>query len=161
MTPAPLLLVALNALYLGFGTMGGLLQGGLPAVLRAQGLGLGAASAAYAFYLPFGLAFLWAPLVDRRRMPWATPRIGWIIAMQCVAAALLLVASFGQALPLVVMVALMLAVAAALATMDIALDALAVGLVPPALRPAAAWSSGCCRRWDGRWCSCCWPPGWW
>ncbi len=139
--PAPrpwVLLGALNALYLGFGSMGGLIQGGLPAVLRAEGLGIGAASAVYVLYLPFGLAFLWAPMVDRWRPLATLPRLGWIGLMQGLAVVLLLATALGQDLPRILLLALVFLVAAAMATMDIALDALAVALVPARLRPAAA-----------------------
>ncbi len=74
--------IRLSALYLGFGMTMGAIQSGLPTVLRAQGVSIGAAGWLYALYLPFGVAFLWSPLIDRWRPPVLTPRIGWIVPMQ-------------------------------------------------------------------------------
>lgn len=60
-------LLAISALYIGFGMTMGLFQGGFPAIMREQGMSLGAVGWLYALYLPLGVAFLWSPLVDRWR----------------------------------------------------------------------------------------------
>lgn len=130
--------IRLSALYLGFGMTMGAIQSGLPTVLRAQGVSIGAAGWLYALYLPFGLAFLWSPLIDRWRPPVLTPRIGWIVPMQCFAALLVGVVAFLETVPVPLLFALGLLVACAMATMDIALDALAVELILPDWRPNAA-----------------------
>lgn len=130
--------VRLSALYIGFGLTMGAIQGGLPTVLRAQGVSIGSAGWLYALYLPFGIAFLWSPLIDRWQPPVLTPRIGWIVPMQCLAALTVGVAAFLENVPVPLLFALGLLVACAMATMDIALDALAVELIVPAWRPNAA-----------------------
>lgn len=128
----------LSALYIGFGLTMGAIQGGLPTVLRAQGASIGSAGWLYALYLPFGVAFLWSPLIDRWRPPVLTPRIGWIVPMQVLAALVVAAVAFLEGAPIALLFALGLLVACAMATMDIALDALAVELVAPAWRPGAA-----------------------
>lgn len=130
--------IRLSVLYVGFGMTMGAIQGGLPTVLRAQGASIGSAGWLYALYLPFGVAFLWAPLIDRWRPLLMTPRIGWIVPMQGVAALVVGAVAFLEGAPIPLLFALGLLVASAMATMDIALDALAVELVAPAWRPAAA-----------------------
>lgn len=130
--------IRLSALYIGFGMTMGAIQGGFPTVLRAQGVSIGSAGWLYALYLPFGMAFLWSPLIDRWRPPVLTPRIGWIVPMQCLAALLVGMAAFLETAPVPLLFALGLLVACAMATMDIALDALAVELVAPDWRPNAA-----------------------
>ncbi|CAH1677391.1 MFS transporter [Hyphomicrobiales bacterium] len=130
--------VRLSALYIGFGLTMGAIQGGLPTVLRAQGVSIGSAGWLYALYLPFGIAFLWSPLIDRWRTPVLTPRIGWIVPMQCLAALTVGAVAFLENVPVPLLFALGLLVACAMATMDIALDALAVELIAPDWRPNAA-----------------------
>ena len=62
-------MLAMGVLYVGFGVLAALLQGGLPPVLRARGLSVAQIGWTFALYLPIGLSFLWAPLVDRIRLP--------------------------------------------------------------------------------------------
>ena len=130
--------IRLSALYIGFGMTMGAIQGGLPTVLRSQGASIGSAGWLYALYLPFGIAFLWSPLVDRWRPAVLTPRIGWIVPMQLIAALIVGAIAFLEGMPIPLLFALGLLVACAMATMDIALDALAVDLVAPGWRPEAA-----------------------
>lgn len=131
-------LAGLSALYVGFGMTMGVIQGGFPTVMRAEGMSIGSAGWLYALYLPFGVAFLWSPLVDRWRPPLLTPRIGWIVPLQVLAALAVCGVAFLQGAPIAVLFALGLLVACAMATMDIALDGLAVDLVDPSWRPNAA-----------------------
>lgn len=128
----------LSALYVGFGMTMGAIQGGLPTVLRAQGASIGSAGWLYALYLPFGLAFLWSPLIDRWRPPFLSPRIGWIVPMQVLAALTVGVIATLEGAPVPLLFAFGLLVVCAMATMDIALDALAVELISPEWRPNAA-----------------------
>ncbi|MGE0968631.1 hypothetical protein ACQFN5_00510 (plasmid) [Klebsiella sp. WOUb02] len=74
-------LLAISALYIGFGMTMGLIQGGFPAIMRAQGMSLGAVGWLYALYLPLGMAFLWSPLVDRWRPPFLAVELAWIVPM--------------------------------------------------------------------------------
>ena len=55
-------MLAMGVLYVGFGVLAALLQGGLPPVLRARGLSVAQIGWTFALYLPIGLSFLWAPL---------------------------------------------------------------------------------------------------
>jgi len=131
-------LLAIGMLYIGFGVMVALLQGGLPPILRARGLSLEQIGWAFALYLPIGLSFLWAPLVDRRPLPWLSPRIGWIVAAQSVAVAGLCAVAYLETASLGLLFGLGLLVAMAAATMDLALDALAVELTHADGKPLAA-----------------------
>ncbi len=132
------ILIAACGLYLSYGMMAGLAQGGLPPVLRAAGFGIAASAWILALYLPFGLAFLWAPALDRWSLPWLSPRVGWIVAMQGLVVMGLLAIGLGATLPAPVLLALAVGISVAAATMDVSLDALTVEVVPAGLRPAAA-----------------------
>lgn len=129
---------AISLLYVSFGTVLGFVQGGLPPILRAKGLDVATIGQAFLLYLPIGLAFLWAPLIDRYRLPVFTPRVGWIVAMQVVSCFGLLVLARGEAWPLGALFAIGLVVTTAVATMDIALEALIVDAVDESRRPIAA-----------------------
>ncbi len=131
-------LAGLSALYVGFGMTMGVIQGGFPTVMRAQGMSISSAGWLYALYLPFGVAFLWSPLIDRWRPPFLTPRIGWIVPLQILAALAVCAVAFMEGAPIALLFVLGLVVACAMATMDIALDGLAVDLVAPQWRPNAA-----------------------
>ena len=128
----------IGALYLGFGVVVALLQGGLPPILRARGMPVEKMAWVFALYLPVGLAFVWAPLVDRLRPPFLSPRIGWIAAAQAVAVAALATVALLEHAALPLLFALGLVVALAVATMDLALDALAVELTGAQAKPLAA-----------------------
>lgn len=132
------ILAGLSALYVGFGMTMGVIQGGFPTVMRAQGISIGSAGWLYALYLPFGIAFLWSPLIDRWRLPFLTPRIGWIVPLQILAALAVCAAAFLEGAPIALLFAFGFFVGCAMATMDIALDGLAVDLVLPQWRPNAA-----------------------
>ncbi len=131
-------LLALNALYVGFGTVVGTVQGGLPPVLRQQGYDVGTLGWIYAFYLPFGLAFLWAHFIDRLRLPYLGHRTGWIAAMQMIAVSAVVVVAFAEKWPAAWLVALGFTVSFAMATMDTALDAFAVERIAPQRRSLAS-----------------------
>lgn len=60
----------------------GFVQGGIGPILRGKGHALASMALVFALYLPFGVTFLWAPLVDRWRLPWLGRRSGWIVAAQ-------------------------------------------------------------------------------
>ncbi|WP_437890165.1 MFS transporter [Phytobacter sp. V91] len=131
-------LLAISALYISFGMTIGLIQGGFPTIMRAQGMSLGAVGWLYALYLPFGVAFLWSPLIDRWRPPFLVPELAWIVPMQllCVLSVATVALLEGAALSLLFTLGLL--VAFAMATMDIALDALAVERISAGWRPRAA-----------------------
>ena len=133
-----LILFGLNALYVGFGMIIGVVNGGLPTVMRAQGIDISTAGWLYLLYLPFGLTFLWAPVIDRLRVPFLSRRLGWIVSMQTLAVLGLVIVAFNEGLSPLVLLAMGLGIVLAIATMDIALDALAVKLVEADWRPAAS-----------------------
>ena len=131
-------LLAISALYIGFGMTMGLFQGGFPAIMRAQGMRLEAVGWLYALYLPLGVAFLWSPLVDRWRPPFLAVELAWIVPMQLASALVVAAVALMQGADMRLLFAMGLFVAFAMATMDIALDALAVERIESAWRPRAA-----------------------
>lgn len=102
----------------------------LPVYLRASGMSLTGIGLATALALPWSLKVLWAPLVDRFGSPRFGRRRSWIVPLQ---AALALTCAAAAALPptealrgLLVLVLLMNLFAA---TLDIAVDGLAIDLL--------------------------------
>ncbi|MFK0375179.1 MFS transporter [Pandoraea sp. NPDC090278] len=134
------MLLAIALAYVSLGTILGFVQGGVAPIMRAQGMELSALRWVYALYLPFGLAFLWAPVVDSLRWPWLGRRTGWIIPMQgvCVVAIVVMAFVLPEASGWGVLLALGFTATVAAATMDVALDALTVETMPADLRAAAA-----------------------
>lgn len=131
-------MLAMGVLYVGFGVLAALLQGGLPPVLRARGLSVSQIGWTFALYLPIGLSFIWAPLVDRVRLPFLSPRISWIVLAQLATVAGLIAVAMLEHAPMALLFGLGLLVAVAAATMDLALDALAVELTNAQRKPMAA-----------------------
>lgn len=134
------ILLAIAMAYVALGAILGFVQGGLAPILRSQGASLASMRWVYALFLPFGIAFLWAPAIDAFRWPWLGRRTGWIVPMQAVAVLAILAAA---ALPpgpgaWGTLMALGLYATLAAASMDLALDALTVEMVPPAQRATAA-----------------------
>ena len=79
----------------------------------------------------YAFNFLWAPLIDRIRIPWLTGRLGqrraWIVTLQAViVACLLLWSAVDPTANLAAVVGIGLAIAVASATQDIAVDALRI-----------------------------------
>ena len=130
-------------LYVSFGATLGFLSGGAPLILRARGVELAEVGLLQLINLPVGLTFLWAPLLDRLRVPVLAHRIGWIAAAQGAAILLLATLSFGEDWPLPALLALAIAACACVATMDIALEALVVETVPAAQRAPMASAKLC------------------
>ncbi|MBP1183939.1 MFS transporter [Methylobacterium sp. PvR107] len=126
-----------------FGATLGFLSGGAPLILRARGVELAEVGLLQLINLPVGLTFLWAPLLDRLRLPFLAHRIGWIAAAQGAAILLLATLSFGEHWPLPALLALAIAACACVATMDIALEALVVETVPAAQRASVASAKLC------------------
>ncbi|TAN05708.1 MAG: MFS transporter [Rhodanobacteraceae bacterium] len=88
----------------------------------------------------YTLKFLWAPLLDRFRLPWLGRRRGWIALMQLVCGATLVAMSFATPQHLaVVLVLLAVLVAFSSATQDIAYDAHRTDLLRPEER---GWGIG-------------------
>ena len=131
-------LLSIGLLYVSFGVCFGLLEFGVPPIMMTHGVDLASMGWVIALYIPFGLTFLWAPLIDSRALPWLGYRIGWIVASQCVSSALLVLVAFGSDLPATGLFVLGLGTCFAVATMDLALDALAVDIIGPNYRALAA-----------------------
>lgn len=131
-------LIATSALYIGFGSVLGLIQGGLPAILLASGWGIAPAGLSYAFYLPFGLAFLWASWIDRWKPPFGRTSIAWIFWMQGLSCLIIAAIAFipDQYVTLFVLLGIMLAFS--MATMDLALDGFSVHRIKQTNRNRAA-----------------------
>jgi len=130
-------------LYVTFGATLGFLSGGAPLILRARGVELAEVGLLQLINLPVGLTFLWAPLLDRLRLPALPHRIGWIVAAQGATVLLLVLLSFGAHWPLPALLALAVAACACVATMDIALEALVVETVPADRRALVASAKLC------------------
>lgn len=66
-------LLAISALYIGFGMTMGLFQGGFPAIMREQGMSLGTVNWLYALYLPRAWRFCghrWLTAGGHPFLPW-------------------------------------------------------------------------------------------
>jgi len=128
----------LSLLYIVQGLPFGFQTTALPVFMRLHGMSLSAVGFASALSLPWMLKALWAPVVDRYHSPRWGRRRSWIIPMQwglgiaCAAAALMTPsglteeASSEAITALLVLIAIMNLFAA---TMDIAVDGLAIDLL--------------------------------
>lgn len=120
----------LGALYLVQGLPFGFQANALAALLRDQGVSMTHITLTTALALPWSLKALWAPLVDRHHVPAIGARRSWILPMQLLLALSMVAAAFAPVhpdpLPLLALVLLMNLFAA---TMDIAVDGLAVDLL--------------------------------
>lgn len=120
---------AIAGVYVAQSVLGGLTWSGLPGVLRAEGLPLDRIGLLSLIVLPWALKFLWAPKVERWRLPaLGRDRSGEIVVtgVLLVATALGVVGLIGPAPVLPVLLVLLVA-ATATATVDIACDGFAVG----------------------------------
>lgn len=123
-------LAVLFALYFVQGLPFGFQAGALPVYLREAGVSLTAIGLAGALALPWTGKILWAPLVDR----WWWPRLGrrrsWILPMQLALAAACGAAAFTHPEErLIPLLGLVLCMNLFTATMDIAVDGLAVDVL--------------------------------
>ena len=99
--------------------------------LKEDGLSRAAIGWAGLIFGVYAVNFLWAPLIDRLRVPWLTDRLGhrraWIVTLQAVIlASLILWSVLEPAANLAVVVAVGLVIASASATQDITIDALRI-----------------------------------
>ena len=129
-------LALLATLYLSQGLPFGFFTQALPALLRQEGVSLGAIGLTSLLAAPWALKFLWAPFVDRygssrlgRRKSWILPlQAGAVLAMATLAA----LDPADSMVPLLVGAVLLTNLLAA--TQDIATDGLAVTLLTPTER---------------------------
>jgi MFS family permease len=132
----------LSTLYFSQGLPFGFFTQALPVWMRQSGVDLAAIGLSSALALPWGLKFLWAPVVDRFGGSPLGRRRGWILPLQVASiaavAALALLgdgATEGARRTLVIALAVgMFVTNLVAATQDIATDGFAIDLLPPAER---------------------------
>ena len=132
-TPAKLGL--LGALYFSQGLPFGFFTQSLPVMLRESGFSLGVIGLTQMLAMPWGLKFLWAPLVDRYSFPRVGPRKSWIIPLQLGAVLVLGVLALSDIDSKVgLLLAAVFIVNLLSATQDIATDGLAIDMLAPSER---------------------------
>jgi len=99
--------------------------------LKEDGLSRSAIGWAGLIFGVYAFNFLWAPLIDRVRLPWISARLGhrraWIVALQAVIlVCLALWSTVEPSARLSVVIAVGLVIAVASATQDIVIDALRI-----------------------------------
>jgi len=132
----------LSTLYFSQGLPYGFFTQALPVWMRQAGVDLAAIGLTSLLALPWGLKFLWAPLVDRYGGSPLGRRRGWIVPLQAasivavVALALLGdgVTDAGRERLIVALAVGMFVTNLVAATQDIATDGFAIDLLPPAER---------------------------
>lgn len=117
-------------IYAAYGATFGALGGGAPLVLRAHGMALAQIGLLQLIYAPIGVAFLWAPLLDRFGLPRLPHRLGWVGAGMLATSLLLAALGAATSWPVWVIFAAALTVSITMTTADIALEALIVETVP-------------------------------
>lgn len=128
--PAWARLAVLFMLYLVQGLPYGFQVGALPVYLREAGISLTGIALAGALSLPWMLKILWAPVVDRWHLRALGRRRSWILPMQLALATACATAAFTEPEShLHALLALLLVMNLLAATMDIAVDGLAVDLL--------------------------------
>lgn len=133
---AAAVVAAIGGVYAAQGLVGGLAFQGIPAVMREQGAGLDQVALAYLALLPWALKFLWAPWLERYRLPpGGTVRRSHRIVLpgQCLLAALLAALAVSQpATPVLLSALALLALVAA--SVDVACDGYAIDQLAAARR---------------------------
>jgi predicted MFS family arabinose efflux permease len=130
----------LAALYLLQGAALSFFYVAVPAMLRAEGAALALIGATFFAYLPFGLKFLWAPLMDRLWSPRLGRRRSWMLPAQAATVALFAaMAAIDPLADFALMMTLACLVSAAAATQNAATDAWAAESLPPDRR---GWANG-------------------
>lgn len=132
-----LFLVALAALYGSFGILFGLISGTLPPLLRAKGFDMGQIGWMFVLFIPFGLTFLWSPVIDAIAPSRRAPKMSWIVVTQLIIVIVLVITAQLQTAEPFLLLILGIIVALSTATMDLALDALASESVPAKYRALA------------------------
>lgn len=127
LSPAAIVL-AIGGLYVGQSVIGGLTFIALPSVLRERGLPLDQIGLIYLSSLPWAVKFLWAPAIERYRLPVrGMARSRRIILVTSLASALgLCVAALLGPAQIVPLLAIFILIAFAASTGDIACDGHAV-----------------------------------
>ncbi|WAJ28493.1 MFS transporter [Antarcticirhabdus aurantiaca] len=126
-------LLAIGGIAAGQSLLGALTFQGVPTLMRASGVSLDIVALTYLAMLPWTLKILWAPIVERHRLPATGGRRTRAIVLACqavVVCTLALLALAGPSVPAVVIALLALA-ATASATLDVAGDGFAVEQAGP------------------------------
>src|SRR4051812_5292522 len=89
-------LALLTSLYLAQGLPYGFFTTALPVIMRQQKQSLGLIGVSAVLALPWGLKFLWAPLVDRYGGSRMGRRRGWIVPLQLLTVVMALLLGFSQ-----------------------------------------------------------------
>lgn len=127
--PSGRVLLVVAGIYTTQSAIGSMTFQGVPAILRSAGAGLDLIGLVALFMLPWALKFLWAPAVERYRLPLRGRRRSRpiILAGQAVAVALVgLMAAFAPEEAPVLLFTMLGGVALVCATVDIACDGFAV-----------------------------------
>ena len=123
----------LASLYFAQGLPFGFFTQAVPVVLREGGASLPLVGASSMLALPWALKFLWAPAVDACWSPAVGRRRSWILPLQALTVSVLLALAAADPTRAIAWLAAGMFVTSLLAsTQDVATDALAVELVPPA-----------------------------
>lgn len=120
--------IVIGGIYVSQSVIGGLTYTGLPSILRESGLSLQYIGLLYLVMLPWALKFLWSPLIENFRLPQSgknrSSMIIMIGALFASSGLVLIALSNPQNLPSVLTILVL--VAFATATVDIACDGFAV-----------------------------------
>ena len=128
----------LASLYVAQGLPFGFFTQALPVILRKRGMSLGAIGLSSVLALPWALKFLWAPLLDRYRLPGIGRRKSWIVPLQLLTVLpLLVLGAWPPERSLTPLFVTVLLVNLFAATQDIATDGLAVEMLAPEERGVA------------------------
>jgi MFS transporter, PAT family, beta-lactamase induction signal transducer AmpG len=123
-------LALLATLYLSQGLPFGFFSQALPILMRQEGRSLPDIGKATWLMIPWALKFLWAPLVDRVHAPSLGRRRSWILPLQALSIALVVILTWaGKGAPISTLMAALFLTNLISATQDIATDGLAVELL--------------------------------
>jgi MFS transporter (putative signal transducer) len=119
---------AIGGVYIAQSVIGGVTWTGLPGVMRAQGLPLDHIGLVSLLVLPWALKFLWAPAVERFRLPdgGRDRSVAVVLIGATVVISTLLVAGAVGPFPVLPVLTVLMIAAFATATVDIACDGYAV-----------------------------------
>lgn len=126
--PPAAVVLAIGGLYVGQSVIGGLTFIALPSVLRERGLPLDQIGLTYLAVLPWALKFLWAPAIERCRLPRTGPARSRMIVLATTLISAIGLVAVGLIGPVafVPLIAVFVGIAFAASTGDIACDGHAV-----------------------------------
>ena len=129
-----------GSLYLSQGIPNGFFRQAAPVIFREKGMSLEEIGLTALLYLPWAFKFLWAPLVDRIYAKRFGRRRSWIVPLQLLTAAfILLLAAWTPDSSLIFLIVVIALINLASATQDAATDGYAVDLLEKSER---GWGNG-------------------